>query len=263
MGRELNHAEVRELLGAYALDAVDGDELEAVERHLDECPACRAEVKDHREVAAHMAAGWSPAPEGVWDRIAGALEENPPSMAVNIGAVRQVREEERASGRRQGPRGRAAGPVRAALAVGVAASVALVAFLGVKVVDTSNQVDHLAEQLAEGDMGRAAAAAAKRPDARLVSMRSADGRASADAVLLADGSGYLVKSTLPSLSSSQTYQLWAVVGGDKISVGVLGPSPGPLAFRAPPDASALAITAEQAGGVVTSRQQPAVVGTVA
>ena len=92
MGRELNHTEVRELLGAYALDAVDEDEREAVERHLDDCQPCRAEVKDHREVAAMMAAGWSPAPEGVWDRIAGALEENPPTLAVNIGAVRQVRE---------------------------------------------------------------------------------------------------------------------------------------------------------------------------
>ena len=263
LNHELNHAEVRELLGAYALDAVDADEREAVDRHLDECQPCRAEVKDHREVAAMMAAGWSPAPEGVWNRIAGALEESPPTMAVNIGAVRQVREEREDRREERRRRWAMAGPVRAAVAVGVAASVALVAFLGVKVVDTSSQVDHLAEPLAEGDMGRAAAAAAKRPDARLVSMRSTDGQQSAEAVLLPDGAGYLVKTNLPQLPGTKTYQLWAVVGSAKISVGGLGPQLGPMSFRAPPDAAALAITAEQAGGVVASIQAPAVVGTVA
>ena len=254
MGRELNHAEVRELLGAYALDAVDQDEAQAVEGHLDECLPCRGEVTEHREVAAMLAAGWSPAPEGVWDRIAGSLEEVPPSMVVPLGAARAEREERR---RRRG------GPVRAAFAVGAAASVALVAFLGLKVVDTSRQVDNLGAQLAGGDMGRAADAAAKRPDARLVSMKSADGRNTVDAVLLSDGAGYVVKTDLPALSPSKTYQLWAVVGSEKISVGVLGPSLGPLAFHAPPNASALAITEEQAGGVVVSQRQPSVVGTVA
>lgn len=256
MGRDMSHSEVRELLGAYALDAVDENEVEAVEAHLDECQPCRLEVKDHREVAAMLAAGWSPAPEGVWDRIAGSLEESPPSMVVPLGAARAVREE-----RRRGAR--AAGPVRAAFAAGAAACVALVAFLGVKVVDTSHQVDHLAAQLADGDVGRAAAAAVHRPDAQLVAMRSTDGRHTADAVLLPDGAGYLVKTDLPALSEQRTYQLWAVVDGMKISVGVLGPSPGPVAFHAPPKASALAITDELAGGVVVSQQQPAVVGTVA
>lgn len=257
MGRDLSHSEVRELLGAYALDAVDDDEARAVEDHLDACQPCRAEVREHREVAAMMASGWSAAPEGVWDRIAGSLEEAPPAMVVPLGAARAARAE-RDEGRR-----RSVGPVRAAVAVGVAASVALVAFLGVKVVDTGRQVDHLAAQLADGDVGRAAAAAARRPDARLVSMKSTDGRRSADAVLLSDGSGYLVKTDLPPLNPQRTYQLWAVVGSAKISVGVLGPTPGPVAFHAPPDAAALAITEEQAGGVVASLQTPTVVGTFA
>ncbi len=252
MGRELSHSEVRELLGAYALDAVEDDEAQAVERHLIECVPCRIEVSDHREVAAMLATGWTPAPEGVWDRIAGSLEEAPPSMLIPFSAARAEREERRR---------RSVGPVRAAVAVGVAASVALVAFLGVKVVDTGHQVDHLAAQLADGDVGRAAAAAAHRSDARLVSMTSSDGHHSVDAVLLTDGTGYLVKTDLPQLNPQRTYQLWAVVGSAKISVGVLGPSPGPVAFHAPPDAAALAITEEQAGGVVTSFQQPTVVGT--
>ncbi|MGH9223582.1 MAG: zf-HC2 domain-containing protein, partial [Acidimicrobiales bacterium] len=77
MGRELSHFDVRELLGAYALDAVDGDEAAAVERHLEDCRICRTEVSEHREVASRLAAGWVPAPDGVWDRIASSLEESP------------------------------------------------------------------------------------------------------------------------------------------------------------------------------------------
>src|SRR3954449_3338683 len=80
MGRELTHADIEELLGAYALDAVDGDEQEAIEVHLRECPRCRAEVADHREVAALLAHGGQPAPDGIWDRIVDSLEEAPPRL---------------------------------------------------------------------------------------------------------------------------------------------------------------------------------------
>ena len=44
MERELTHDEAAELLGAYALDAVEADERDAIEHHLNECPRCRAEV---------------------------------------------------------------------------------------------------------------------------------------------------------------------------------------------------------------------------
>ena len=254
MSPELSHAELRELLGAFALDAVDEDERQAVERHLVECRPCRTEVAEHREVAALMAAGWAPAPEGVWDRIAGALEESPPAMRVP--PVVSLDEE------RERRRPKAGGPFRVAVAIGAAAAVAVVALLGVKIVDTSNKVDELAAASRTGDLAEAARDAAQRPGARTVTLRSGDRRASAEAVLLPDGTGYLVRNDLPRLGPDRTYQLWAVVGAAKISVGVLGPAPGPVAFHAPEDLSALAITNESAGGVVVSQQQPTVVGTV-
>jgi anti-sigma factor RsiW len=71
-----------DLLGAYALDAVDDDERQAIERHLDNCAQCRREVAEHREVAGMLASGWLPAPEGLWDRIAGSLEEPPPPLRM-------------------------------------------------------------------------------------------------------------------------------------------------------------------------------------
>lgn len=249
MGRELTHAEVRELLGVYAIDATDDDEAAIVEGHLDDCAPCRAEVMEHREVVSLMAAGWVPAPDGVWDRIASSLEEAPPAMRppVALGGARERRRERRS------------GPVRALAAVGVAAAVGLMSLMVVKVLDTSDRVGELAGAV---DVERAADNAARQADARKVVLTSADGQHSAEAVVLPDGTGYLRKTNLPKLTSDKTYQLWAVVGTSKISVGVLGDSPGTVAFRAAGNISALAITEEVAGGVVASVKQPTVVGAL-
>ena len=42
----LGHPEVQELLGAFALDALEPDEADAVDLHLRDCPRCRAEVAE-------------------------------------------------------------------------------------------------------------------------------------------------------------------------------------------------------------------------
>ena len=42
------HEDFQDLLGAYALDAVDPTERDEIERHLATCPRCRAEVAEHR-----------------------------------------------------------------------------------------------------------------------------------------------------------------------------------------------------------------------
>ena len=80
----LTHDEIQELLGAYALDAVDDEERDVVELHLRECPRCRAEVAEHREVAALLAHGGTAAPDGVWDRIVAALDDTAPRMRIEI-----------------------------------------------------------------------------------------------------------------------------------------------------------------------------------
>src|SRR5437870_7042409 len=82
MERQLSHRAIEELLGAYALDAVDNDEREVIEAHLVDCPRCRAEVADDREVAAFLGHTGGSAPTGVWDRIAASLEEAPPPLTL-------------------------------------------------------------------------------------------------------------------------------------------------------------------------------------
>ena len=60
-----------DLLGAYALDAVDEHERRQVEAYLEADPRARDEVERHREVAAMLAFSGERPPEGLWDRIAG------------------------------------------------------------------------------------------------------------------------------------------------------------------------------------------------
>ena len=51
----MTHDEIQDLLGAYALDAVDDDVRALVEEHIADCARCRAEVQEHREVATLLA----------------------------------------------------------------------------------------------------------------------------------------------------------------------------------------------------------------
>ena len=69
-----NPFDMDDLLGAYALDAVDDDERRAVEDYLAANPRARAEVQEHREVATMLAWSGMDAPEGLWDRIVGSLD---------------------------------------------------------------------------------------------------------------------------------------------------------------------------------------------
>ena len=70
-----------------------------------------------------------------------------------------------------------------------------------------------------------AAAALKTPGHKVVNVESAGHVQLAQFVVAPSGQGYLVKSNLPTLSSAQTYQLWGVINGQAISLGLLGQAP--------------------------------------
>ena len=248
MGRELSHEDVADLLGAYALDALEPAELQAVDRHVQGCPACLAEVAQHREVAGLLTPGWGAPPPGVWDKIAAALEESPPPL--DLAPVLAMKP--------GGSARRAGKPSRRTLGAGIAAMVAVAAaavfgVLGLRSTDDGPYGRQL---------GRSVEAALADPGARRVHLVSTDGARSARAVVLPDGTGYMVETNLPALPDGRTYQLWAVVGSAKISVGVLGSEPKVVPFKMDGAVSALAITEETAGGVVSSRADPLVVGFV-
>lgn len=245
MTMRLSHEQLEELLGAYALDAVDDDEAAAVELHLHDCPRCRAEVAEHREVAAVLANAGAPAPAGIWDRISADLEEPPPQL--ELGRVIPI------------GKGRSAVFLRVAGAA-VAAAAVLIAVLGVEVGRLNHRVSELQRPLQAQGLEQSALAALVDPHAQRIELRSDHSAATAQVVILPNGQAFMVQSTLPVLPSNETYQLWGLVGGrTKISLGLLGNQPVTTEFRIDRSSvSMLAVTAEPAGGVVTT-DKPAVV----
>ena len=293
----ITHADASESLGAFALDAVEPEEAAAIEAHLETCPRCRAELSSHREVVGLLAYAGQEAPEGLWDRVVSRINDadadsspagddrRAPGLELTPGgplepphSLRLVRVEREQGGRGAGtsPKGRRPGWRRftSATSLVAAAAVVIVALLGVQVARLQNRTNHLsgqitamADQPTMADVRKALAV----PGARKVVLASASpvaGSGSAggalDAVILPSGDGYLYDSKLSPLSSGQTYQLWGVVGSQQISYGVLGSSPAPVtAFRASSGVQALAVTAEVAGGVVSSTHLPVVFGRLA
>lgn len=241
------HSEIEELLGAYALDAVDGDERRAVEDHLRDCPRCRAEVADHRETAAMLGNAGGDAPGGVWDRIAGALDEAPPEL--RLAPVVPIE------------RGRRTVSARAAGAVAAVAAAVIVA-LGITVADQGRRIDEVTAASEQARTERAALEAFTDPRAERVVLESTDGAAAGTVAVLPDGTGYLVHHDLPVLEEDRTYQLWALVDGGMVSAAVLGPDPSITEFRVQGPVDAFAVTREPAGGSEAPSGAPVVEGAV-
>jgi hypothetical protein len=257
------------LLGAYALDALDDDEREAVEAYLEASPEARSEAR-RLDLAVDALAGAEndPAfPEGSWERIRAAMtgadtvadlpplrlpappaSSTAPSPAVPAvpTAVTNVVPIERARRR----------PNRL-VAAALAAAAALVVGIGVGAVaarEGASSSELSIEQLA-GD-------ALKDPDARVGTL-SGPGTPGVRAVVDPGGRGYLFADDLPSLPSNRTYQLWTLDGPTPVSLAVLGPDPSIVAFPAGDRAESLAITDEPAPGATAPGQDPLAQGTLA
>ncbi|MDQ6798990.1 MAG: anti-sigma factor [Actinomycetota bacterium] len=253
----MSHTAAGELLGVYALDALDPDERDAVDAHAAECGACQAEITRHREVAAFLAPVWTPAPEGLWNRIVEGLEETPPPLDMPlapapVAPVAPVVPIDRRSRRSR--------PMAAVAAMVAVAAVAVVGVLGFKVIDDGRRIDNMNQQALGTEFDRTVNAALADPSGRHVNLQNADGAVRAQAVMLPDGAGFITNKSLAELPSNRTYQLWALVGTSRISVGVLGPKVASAGFRAPTSATGFALTEENAGGVVASANNPVVVG---
>jgi anti-sigma factor RsiW len=246
MARELTRDELHELLAAYALDAIEGDEREQVERYLERDPQARARVSEYRETAALLGNRGGEAPETLWSRIEHTLGDSAPPIPI---------------ARRRLPVTRRRLAVRGALAFAAAAAIAVFATLGVELARQNHRLDEL-EQAQNGSLRRQAEIARRSPDARTVLLTSRAGDREARVVVLPDGDGYLLDDNLDRLPSKRTYQLWALVGSRQsstmISAGVLGPDPNVSAFRVHGPVIGFVITEERAGGV-DATSNPAVV----
>jgi anti-sigma-K factor RskA len=229
----MERAEIHELSAAYALDALEGKDLEAFEEHLAHCAECRENVATFQRVASELAYDVE-APEppaGLRGRILDqAAAERPKVVSL--------------------PRRRWAFPVAATAAV--AAGVAAIA-LAFWAADLSQQVDDLE---AQQHRANEALIALIDPSASHFALEGAEG------VLVVDdesGAGKLVISGLASAPSEKTYEAWVIEGNQAVPAGLFSGGDDqtvvPLATPVP-EGAIVAVTVEQAGGVDAPTQQP-------
>jgi anti-sigma factor RsiW len=286
----MTHDEAAELIGAYALDALDAGEAALVEVHLAECPRCMAEVARHHEVAGLLANTGADAPAELWERIADRL--GPPGsanwdrLAARLerpkGVTDVIAEHDgvtRPSGPDQpGDAGRVVAltprrmwrraAVWAATAAATAAAVLAVVF-GVQVAHLDHQVAQLQTAVNRPALSGAVQAALEDPATKRVRLAAAGGSSpgspTVTVAVTPAGTAYLIPHGLASLPSDQTYQLWGKFGDRLISLGLLGAHPTTTAFTVNPGApvTLFAITTEPAQGVVQPTRPPTVQGTVA
>jgi anti-sigma-K factor RskA len=217
----MNDGSPHELSAAYALDALDGDELEAYETHLAGCERCREEVAAFRATASALAydVDLRAPPETLEHRILAAARAERP----NVVPLRQ----------------RVAIPAAALSAVAAVAAVAL----GIWSVHLSNSLDRQKsirkDQKALIDILSDCAKTPTSGSSGAVCVAPTE-----KAVLIADG--------LPAASPDKTYEAWVIAGKSVQPAGLFRGGAGrkyvllTKAVRAP---AKVAVTLERRGGV--------------
>jgi hypothetical protein len=139
---------------------------------------------------------------------------------------------------------------RMATAASVAIGFATVAtVLGTRLANADDQVAYL--QGAIGETARTEVVAAlETAGHKTVALIDAHHHDVMQFVVLPNGRGYLVTSLLPALSPGETYQLWGIIHGRTISLGLLGRTPHLAVFTAagPLRPHALGVTIEAGNG---------------
>lgn len=225
-----------DLLGAYALDAIDPDEAVRVEDYLAVNPKAAAEVREHREVATMLAFTGMDAPEGLWSRIESELDAPTPVPGPELAKIMSI---DSAPSKRR----------LASLApwLASAAAAAVIAVVAIAMTDRAAiPTDPLVAAFQEAQSDRDSA------QATLVAEGS---DAQVTAVIDQDGHGYIDAAALPQLPDDKTYQLWGVIDDRAISLGIFGPNPELETFTSESQVAVLAITIEDAPGVISDGNQ--------
>ena len=250
------HEQFADDLSLYALGALEGKERLVLEKHLEECSACRRELQQLQgdmALLALSASGPKP-PQRSRQRLMSAIAQEPRRLDVPV-------------------RRRSWLPaVRWALAV---AAVCVVALL---LEQNSNLSQHLASVQSELARREAQLEQAKQvvvtftaPEAQQVTLVAAktspqpQGKAF---YLRAKGSLIFLANNMPQLPSQKAYELWIIpTSGAAIPAGVFKPNAhGSATVVNPPlqagvEAKAFAITIEPEEGSSAPSSQPIMVGS--
>jgi anti-sigma-K factor RskA len=217
------HDDARDLLGAYALNALDADERAAVDALLLRDAGARAELHELEHAAAWLGhAGLRPRAEA-WDAIATEIRRD---LEVPVVPVP--------------PPNRRPSPGRRFALAAAAAVLAIVAVAGALLT--------FGDDSTRAPVAVRAERAAERPGARVVTMRAEDGTAGARVIVLPDGTGFVRGTALPPPGARRDFQLWSITPSGPVSAGVLPDGDRWRQFRLADFATALAVTNERAGG---------------
>ena len=257
----IDHDEANEMLALMALHAVDGDEMVMVDAHVATCSRCQHDLDVNLEVAAALGNSVEPLPEGLWSNISSRLGdrrattmEGAPALLVGAGATVVSLDERRSARERRTKR------IFSSVSALAAAAIIL---LGVGFANASHHANNLQIALNVAnrtDVQRALAT----PGYRVVNLASTGNQRVAQFVMLPSGTGYLVSTSLPKLRSNETYQLWGIVAGSAVSVGVMGRAPHDVTFTmaSSPSPTALSVTVEPSGGSLLPSNTLVATGTV-
>jgi len=236
--------ELHLLTGAYAVDALTGDELDDFEQHLRQCRSCAEEVSGLQETAARLGLAAAIAP--------------PPSMRDQVlDAANRVRQLPPPGVRRitaDGPRPRRRLIRRLPRPIAVTAMAAVIVVLAIVQVGTRHQL-----QQAEAN-SQAIASVLAASDARIELGSSTVGGTVTAVFSEHDREAVITASGMPTPSDARVYQLWVMRGASARSVGLLpGSSAGatsPVLADDVQPGDQLAITIEPAGGTRQPTSSP-------
>jgi len=237
------------LTGAYAVDALDGDERAEFEGHLTGCDDCREELRGLTETAARLAGAEAVVPPaGLKTSVLSQIDSvrqlpplTPPESAADeaIAPVVELR-----------PRrtSRLLSVAAVVLAVAAVSLSLLLAQARSKNTELSAQAQSVAQVLTAAD-------------AHTVTSEFAGGGRGAVTVSATQGSAVLVATALPSPPSGQTYEMWFIdADGKARAAGTFVPGPNGSAALpltgSPAGSAAVGVTVEPTGGSTQPTTKP-------
>jgi anti-sigma-K factor RskA len=214
-------AEIADLLPAYVLDAMDGDERCALMEHLAECRLHDIDLQSERQASLLLTEAVPPVapPATLRTNLLDAFDKELAGDEVAQPEPTPLRQHSKPFWQVLGTPG---------FAYGLAATVAVLA-------------------IALGAWGASRGGDSGEGGVRLASARANNQRL--DVTYLPDRDLAVLNFDLPPAATGKTYQAWYLVDGNPVSLGVLSESSGTVTFAANLDrAQGVAISIEPTGG---------------
>ncbi|MFN2507019.1 MAG: zf-HC2 domain-containing protein [Acidimicrobiales bacterium] len=218
MTEDLSHGEIQELLGAYALGAVDARERAIIEAHLATCDSCRVELDDHSRLAETLRRH--------------ASRVSPLASVEANGGTKTP-----ADVPRRRPLRRWWTPVAIAI---------MLVLLGGVLAHGEIRFDDLETTMERIELRQRAQLATADPAAVVTSLRTPRNEPVLTVVSRpAGGESYAMNSYLQLLAQGETYLLWRVDNGGVTAAAALGPAPAAVVFTLPQGVTGFLVTVEK------------------